>query len=97
MKENPEVIKSRIREDLVHGYHPRRDDLLAFWESTTGERITAGQRCQPCDGSGEAVWHSYEPGRDPVQIGTVDCEHCRGTGWAELPTAWQRLESGGEA
>lgn len=83
-----EQCLARIREDLIHGYHPRRDDLLDWWEAFTGERITNGTKCGQCEGTGTARYET----RDELKIEERQaCRACGGLGWDVLPTAWERI------
>lgn len=76
-----EQALARIREDLIHGFHPKRRDLLRLWLFATGETISDGRRCSACGGEG-------------ADIDVPDyrqCSACGGLGWDVLPTAWERL------
>lgn len=57
----------RIRSDLVHGYHPNREDLLKMWLAVTGEEIVQMIACRSCNADG--------------QRGDDVCPECRGSGY----------------
>jgi hypothetical protein len=74
---------ARIRDHLIHGYHPRRSDLLRLWQFATGEVISDGRRCSVCHGDGASESQNEVPEYR-------QCSSCGGLGWDVLPTAWQR-------
>jgi hypothetical protein len=57
----------RIRSDLTHGYHPKKDDLLKLWLAVTGEEIARRVACRACEAEG--------------QRGEEPCPECRGSGF----------------
>jgi hypothetical protein len=77
---------AQIRLDLVHGYHPKRADLLALWHWIFGEAITDGVRCEACDGGGLVSPTGSVP-PFPIPIAVAACERCGGSGFAVLPTS----------
>lgn len=79
-------LARRIREDLVHGFHPRIEDLREFWCQLTGERIHSGVRCKPCGGGGLVSVTNYVP-PFPEPVDVADCPSCDGTGWMARPTS----------
>lgn len=80
---------ARLHDDLTHGYHAKREDLLAIWHQVypTHPIRRAGIRCFQCDGSGIANMLGFRPAVDeqPVVCGTMDCPSCDGSGWARKP------------
>lgn len=86
---------ARIRDDLVHGYHPRRADLLLLWKSATGEVIHDGRRCSVCNGNGLARYGSSgssgSPNPEVRDPESQPCRACGGLGWDALPTAWEQI------
>jgi len=77
---------ARIEDDLRHGFHPKREDLVAVFKQCYPDRtLTQPTRCRVCDGTGEVTWHQYVEGRLPEPIGTVDCPQCLGTGEGPSP------------
>lgn len=77
---------ARLQDDLVHKYHPKREDLLEIWNMAYPDRPIrdGGIRCFQCDGSGVAHFFGFRPGVDdqPEPCGTMDCPSCDGSGWA---------------
>lgn len=57
MRQNQEALEmqQRIRTALLYGRRPEMQDLLDWWQATTGERIEHGERCTVCDGTGQQV------------------------------------------
>lgn len=43
---------NRIRKALLFGHYPSMNDLIDWWQATTGERIEWGRRCERCGGEG---------------------------------------------
>lgn len=77
---------ARLQDDLRHGYHPKREDLLAIWAQAYPDRpVVEMTRCKVCEGTGGVQWHAYVEGRKPEPIGTVDCPQCDGTGQGPRP------------
>lgn len=72
----------RIRTRLLHGQWPEMQDLMDWWEATTGERIEWGRRCERCDGRGR----SKEVQRVGCFYGYVGCNDCQGSGYSVRPT-----------
>jgi len=79
-------LARRIRDDLVHGYHPKIEDLREFWCELTGEHIQSGIRCEACGGGGLVSATKYVP-PFPEPVDTVKCVSCDGTGWWCRPTS----------
>lgn len=83
---------ARVREDLIHGFHPRREDLVDLWREYSGESITFGRRCDKCDGDGRARYGNDSSDVQKEAAGEEQpCRACGGLGWDVLPTAWERI------
>lgn len=76
---------ARLQDDLVHKYHPKREDLLAIWNMAYPDKPIrdGGIRCFQCDGAGIAQVVAIHRDRRPCA--TTACPSCDGSGWARKP------------
>ncbi len=76
---------ARLQDDLIHKYHPKREDLLEIWHMAYPDLPIrdGGIRCFECDGVGVASVATIDSERQPSD--TVRCPSCDGSGWARKP------------
>lgn len=73
-------LSTHIRQKLLFGQVPTMDELLQWWEDTSGERIEHGKRCERCQCSGKIKRDAGSSYKD------VPCDDCQGSGYSVRPT-----------
>lgn len=76
---------ARLEDDLRHGYHPKKEDLLVIWHQAYSHRPIpdAGIRCFQCQGA--TVTEVVAIHREQRPCGSTKCPSCDGSGWARKP------------